>query len=218
MPWLVARPGFRRARHEVVDLYWESGRGDEVPTLAWFFLSSMAPLALGLTALAAVVLGDYARAQELSTRISEVLTKDVQDQVVHLILRTQHDSPLLIGSAIRGDGVDEFRRCRSAGAVPLAPPRPFRRWAGARQDPHPRRGGRAGVLLGAGVTAWVPLGETREASPAAGDRQSSRRSEPPTQARPASLAASAVAGIMAATGVRATGGDSAYAIPTGRTG
>jgi hypothetical protein len=46
-------------------------------------LSLLAPLALGLTALAAVVLGDYAPAQALSTRISEVVPKDVQDQVVH---------------------------------------------------------------------------------------------------------------------------------------
>jgi membrane protein len=92
----------RRVLDEVVGLYWESGLGDEVPALAWFLLSSLAPLALGLTALAAVVLGDYAQAQALSTRISAVLPKDVHDQVVQLILRTKHDSPLLIVGAIVG--------------------------------------------------------------------------------------------------------------------
>jgi hypothetical protein len=33
--------------------------------MVWFLLSSLVPLALGLTALAAVVLGDYAQAQVL---------------------------------------------------------------------------------------------------------------------------------------------------------
>ena len=46
----------RRALREVVGLYWESGVGDDVPALAWFLLSSLAPLALGLTALATVAL------------------------------------------------------------------------------------------------------------------------------------------------------------------
>ncbi len=92
----------RRALDEVVGLYWESGLGDDVPALAWFLLSSLAPLALGLTALAAILLGDYAQAQALSTRVSAVLPKDVHDQVVQLILRTKHDSPLLIAGAIVG--------------------------------------------------------------------------------------------------------------------
>jgi uncharacterized BrkB/YihY/UPF0761 family membrane protein len=66
----MAQIRVRRVLDEVVGLYWESGLGDEVPALAWFLLSSLAPLALGLTALAAVVLGDYAQARALSARIS----------------------------------------------------------------------------------------------------------------------------------------------------
>ena len=62
---------------------------NDVPALAWFLLSSLVPLALGVTALAAVALGDYAEAQALSVRISKVLPKDVQDQLVTLILRTR---------------------------------------------------------------------------------------------------------------------------------
>ncbi len=92
----------RRALGEIAGLYWESGLGDDVPALAWFLLSSLAPLALGLTAVAAVVLGDYAQAQALSTRVAAVLPKDVHDQIVQLILRTRHDSPLLIAGAIAG--------------------------------------------------------------------------------------------------------------------
>jgi len=74
--------------------------GDDVPALAWFLLASLVPLALGLTALATVVLGDYARAQQLAARISQVLPKDVHDQLVDLILRTKRDSPLLIVGSI----------------------------------------------------------------------------------------------------------------------
>ena len=78
----------RRALREVVGLYWESGVGDDVPALAWFLLSSLAPLALGLTALATVALGDYAQAQALADRVTGVLPDDVHDQLVALVLRT----------------------------------------------------------------------------------------------------------------------------------
>ncbi len=101
IPHGIHRPA-RRALGEVVGLYWESGLGDEVPALSWFLLSSLVPLALGLTALATIVLGDYARAQEVATRVSEVLPKDVHDQLVDLILRTRRNSPLLIAGSIAG--------------------------------------------------------------------------------------------------------------------
>ena len=77
----------RRALSAIVNLYWESGVGDDVPALAWFLLASLVPLALGLTALATILLGDYTRAQALAARISQVLPKDVHDQIVSLILR-----------------------------------------------------------------------------------------------------------------------------------
>ncbi|MBV9003725.1 MAG: YihY/virulence factor BrkB family protein [Solirubrobacterales bacterium] len=92
----------RRVLGEVVGLYWESGLGDDVPALSWYLLASLVPLALGLTALAAVVLGDYSQAQALSEKIAHVLPKDVKDQVVDLILRTKRDSPLLIVGSIAG--------------------------------------------------------------------------------------------------------------------
>jgi uncharacterized BrkB/YihY/UPF0761 family membrane protein len=90
----------RRAPRELVALYWDSGIANDVPALAWFLISSLVPLALGLTALAAIALGDYARAQELSERISQVLPKDAHDQIVNLILRTKEQSPLLIAGSI----------------------------------------------------------------------------------------------------------------------
>ena len=67
----------QRFARELVALYWDSGVANDIPALAWFLLSSLVPLALGITALAAVALGDYAKAQALSVRISKVLPKDV---------------------------------------------------------------------------------------------------------------------------------------------
>jgi uncharacterized BrkB/YihY/UPF0761 family membrane protein len=96
----ASRPG--RFARELVGLYWDSGVANDVPALAWFLLSSLVPLALGITALAAVALGDYAKAQELSIRISNVLPKDIRDQLVLLILRTKEQSPLLIAASIIG--------------------------------------------------------------------------------------------------------------------
>jgi membrane protein len=102
-----SRPPGRRSRArrllgELVGLYWDSGISDDVPALSWFLLSSLVPLALGITALAAIVLGDYAQAQAVAERVSKVLPSDVHDQVVQLILRTKRDSPLLIAGAIVG--------------------------------------------------------------------------------------------------------------------
>ena len=92
----------RRALRELVGLYWESGVSADIPALAWYLLSSLVPLALGLTALAAVVLGDYAEAQALAARVSRVLPQDVHDQIAALVLMTKRDSPLLIAGAIVG--------------------------------------------------------------------------------------------------------------------
>jgi uncharacterized BrkB/YihY/UPF0761 family membrane protein len=92
----------RRFARELVGLYWDSGVANDVPALAWFLLSSLVPLALGITALAAVALGDYAKAQALSVRTAQVLPKDIRDQLVLLILRTKEQSPLLIAASIIG--------------------------------------------------------------------------------------------------------------------
>jgi uncharacterized BrkB/YihY/UPF0761 family membrane protein len=90
----------RRAWGEFAALYWGSGLCDDVPALAWFLLVSLIPLTLGLTALAALVLGDYAEAQVLAARASRVLPRDVHDQLVQLILRTHKQSPLLIAGSV----------------------------------------------------------------------------------------------------------------------
>jgi len=90
----------RRLAREVIALYWDSGLANDVPALAWFLISSLVPLALGLTALATVLVGDANRAQALGARIANVLPKDAHAEIVQVILRTRRDSPLLIAGAI----------------------------------------------------------------------------------------------------------------------
>lgn len=99
---VTGRDKLRRAAREAIGFYWGSGLSNEVPALAWFLLASLVPLALGITALAAVVLGDYARAQMVAERLSQALPANVHQEVVQLILRTHRDSPLLIAASIAG--------------------------------------------------------------------------------------------------------------------
>ena len=83
-----------------IDLYWRSGLCDDVPALAWFLVSALVPLALGLTALASIVLGDYEEAQQIAERAAGLFPAGVSDQLVQLILRTDRDSPLLLAGSV----------------------------------------------------------------------------------------------------------------------
>jgi uncharacterized BrkB/YihY/UPF0761 family membrane protein len=80
--------------------YWGSGLSDDVPALAWYLVSACAPLSLGIAAIAAIVLGDAARAEAVAARIAKVLPPGARDQVLQLVLRTRHGSPLLLAISV----------------------------------------------------------------------------------------------------------------------
>jgi uncharacterized BrkB/YihY/UPF0761 family membrane protein len=90
----------RRVGAEFASLYWGSGLCNDVPALAWYLLVSLVPLALGVTALATLVLGDYAHARKLVAHATGVLPKDVHDQLIQLLLRTHSQSPLLVAVSL----------------------------------------------------------------------------------------------------------------------
>jgi uncharacterized BrkB/YihY/UPF0761 family membrane protein len=90
----------RRAATWAIRLYWGDGVCDDVPALSWFLIAALVPLALGMTAVASLALGDYAEAQAVAERAARVLPAGVSDQVVQLVLRTRRDSPLLIAFSI----------------------------------------------------------------------------------------------------------------------
>ena len=94
------RSTIARAWREFAGLYWGSGLCDDVPALSWFLIVSLVPLALGLTALAAILLGDYAQAQALAARAARVLPRDVHDQLLQLVLRTRSSSPVVIAGSL----------------------------------------------------------------------------------------------------------------------
>jgi uncharacterized BrkB/YihY/UPF0761 family membrane protein len=97
---IIAAPRLRRAAKRVDSFYWGSGLCDDVPALAWYLVGACVPLTLGIAALAAIVLGDGARAQEVATRLASVLPPGARDQVVDLVLRTHRNSPLLLAIAV----------------------------------------------------------------------------------------------------------------------
>jgi uncharacterized BrkB/YihY/UPF0761 family membrane protein len=90
----------RRRLSWAFDLYWGSGVCDDVPALAWYLVTALVPLAIGMTALASLAQGDYDEAQAVAERAAQALPPGVGDQVVQLILRTRRDSPLLLALSI----------------------------------------------------------------------------------------------------------------------
>jgi uncharacterized BrkB/YihY/UPF0761 family membrane protein len=135
----------RRAAGEAIGFYWGSGLSNDVPALAWFLLASLVPLALGVTALATVVLGDYAKAQMVAEKLAQGLPRNVHEEIVQLILRTHRDSPLLIAGSIVG------MLWTSSGAVGVLE-RGLSRLVG-----QPGKGAVVGKLRNIGVAAGVTV-------------------------------------------------------------
>jgi len=94
------RSPIRDAAKRVFAFYWGSGLCDDVPALAWYLIGATVPLALGIAAIAAIVLGDGAQADAVAARLAAVLPPSARDQVIELVLRTRRDSPLLLAIAI----------------------------------------------------------------------------------------------------------------------
>jgi len=90
----------RNAATGVNRFYWGSGLCDDVPALAWYLVGACVPLMLGVAALAALVLGDGAQADEVAARLAKLLPPGPRDQVIELVLRTRRDSPLLLAISI----------------------------------------------------------------------------------------------------------------------
>lgn len=142
---VTGREKLGRAARGAIGFYWGSGLANEVPALAWFLLASLVPLALGITGLATLVLGDYARAQLVAERLARALPHNVHEQIVQLILRTHRDSPLLIAGSIAG------MLWTSSGAVGVLE-RSLARLVGGRG-----KGAVAGKLRNIGVAAAVTV-------------------------------------------------------------
>lgn len=90
----------RRAAQWVYSFWWGDGLADDVPALTYYLVLSVAPFALGLAAVEALLLEDYVSAVEVAEQINRYLPEEVHSDVRQLILGTRSSSPYLLMIAI----------------------------------------------------------------------------------------------------------------------
>ncbi len=82
------------------DFYWGEGIADDVPALTYYLVLSLAPFALGLAALEALLLKDVVSALQVAEQLNRFLPDALHDDIRRLVLGTRDDSPLLFAVAI----------------------------------------------------------------------------------------------------------------------
>ena len=90
----------RRLFDQVFTFYWGEGIADDVPALTYYLVLSLAPFALGLAALEALLLKDVLSALQVVDQLNRFLPETLHDDIRRLVLGTRDDSPLLLGVAI----------------------------------------------------------------------------------------------------------------------
>jgi uncharacterized BrkB/YihY/UPF0761 family membrane protein len=90
----------RRAAQWVYSFWWGDGLADDVPALTYYLVLSVAPFALGLAAVEALLLRDYVSAVEVAQQINRYLPAEVHSDVQQLVTGTRSSSPYLLGIAI----------------------------------------------------------------------------------------------------------------------
>jgi membrane protein len=90
----------RRSLQRVFAFYWGLGIADDVPALTYYLLLSLAPFALGLAAMQALLLDNVLSAIEVADQINRFLPDAVHEDITRLVLGTRDNSPLLLGLAV----------------------------------------------------------------------------------------------------------------------
>lgn len=80
--------------------WWGTGLADDVPALTYYLVLSLAPFALGLAALEALLLDDYVSAVEVADEINRYLPEDVHGDITQLVTGTRDNSPVLLILAV----------------------------------------------------------------------------------------------------------------------
>jgi membrane protein len=131
-PGGAAEPAARRVRpHHTIgrllwsggrrlfDFYWGDGIADDVPALAYYLVLSLAPFALGLAALEALLLRDVVSAISVADQLNRFLPEAVHADIRTLVLGTRDNSPLLLALALfamlwtSSGGIGVIERCLS---------------------------------------------------------------------------------------------------------
>jgi len=139
----------RRTARRIFDFYWGQGIADDVPALTYYLLLSLAPFALGLAAVQALLLKNVLSAIEVADQINRFLPDAVHADITRLVLGTRSNSPQLLAVAVvvmlwtASGAIGVIERCES-------------RMLGA-----PRHslllGRMRNLLLGAGVAVMVAV-------------------------------------------------------------
>ncbi|HEX2104197.1 MAG TPA: YihY/virulence factor BrkB family protein [Solirubrobacteraceae bacterium] len=90
----------RRYAQRVFDFYWGLGIADDVPALTYYLLLSLAPFALGLAAMQALLLDNVLSAIEVADQLNRFLPNAVHEDITRLVLGTRDNSPLLLALAV----------------------------------------------------------------------------------------------------------------------
>jgi len=90
----------RRTARRIFDFYWGQGIADDVPALTYYLLLSLAPLALGLAAVQALLLKNLLSAIEVADQINRFLPDAVHGDIRGLVLGTRSNSPQLLAVAV----------------------------------------------------------------------------------------------------------------------
>jgi membrane protein len=87
----------RRASGRLFAFYWGQGIVDDVPALTYYLLLSLAPFALGMAALEALLLDNFVAATQVAEQINRFLPEEVHGDVQRLVVGAHDNSiPLLL--------------------------------------------------------------------------------------------------------------------------
>jgi len=90
----------RALGRRLVAFYWGDGIADDIPALTYYLVLSLAPVALGLAAVEALLLPDSVSALDVVRELNRFLPESVHRDVEQLVLGTRDNSPLLLALAI----------------------------------------------------------------------------------------------------------------------
>src|SRR3954451_19610005 len=90
----------RRIASRIFDFYWGTGIADDVPALTYYLLLSLAPLALGLAAVQALLLKNLVSAIEVADQLNRFLPDAVHGDITRLVLGTRSNSPQILAVAV----------------------------------------------------------------------------------------------------------------------
>ena len=90
----------RRAARWFYSFWWGDGLADDVPALTYYLVLSVAPFALGLAAVEALLLKDYVSAVEVADQVNRYLPDTIHSDVQQLITGTRQNSPYLLALAL----------------------------------------------------------------------------------------------------------------------